>query len=137
MTWPALSRSASRPITAFKLLSAPAGRSCLGGAAAVAAWLAAAWLTAARPDLPDTDWAYTRELASLFVVCAVTLACVDLAGICLAALRRLRRAAPWLLALGLFFLAWEAATAKYGLLPLPFFPPPQAILEVLIDDWPR
>jgi hypothetical protein len=28
---------------------------------------------------------------------------------------------------------WEAA-AKYGLLPLPFFPPPQAILEVLVEQ---
>jgi NitT/TauT family transport system permease protein len=105
--------------------------------AAAAAWLAAAWLTAAWPDRPDTDWTYTRELAGLFAVCAVALAGVSLAGIRIAALRRLRRAAPWLLALALFFLVWEAVTAKYGVLPLPFFPPPQAILEVLIEDWPR
>jgi NitT/TauT family transport system permease protein len=124
-------------MAALRLLSVPAVRSCLGGLAAAAAWLAAAWLTAAWPDRPDTDWAYTRELADLFAVCAVALAGVSLAGIRIAAFRRLRRAAPWLLALALFFLAWEAATAKYGLLPLPFFPPPQAILEVLIEDWPR
>jgi NitT/TauT family transport system permease protein len=29
---------------------------------------------------------------------------------------------------------WEAVTAKLGLLPLPFFPPPQGLLEVVIDD---
>ena len=29
------------------------------------------------------------------------------------------------------------ATAKLGLLPLPFFPPPQAILEVVVDDRTR
>jgi NitT/TauT family transport system permease protein len=124
-------------MVAFRLLSAPAGKSCLGGLAAAAAWLAAAWLTAAWQDRPDTDWAYTGELAALFAACAVALACVSLAGILIVGLRRLRRAAPWLLALALFFLAWEAATAKWGLLPLPFFPPPQAILEVLIEDWPR
>jgi NitT/TauT family transport system permease protein len=44
------------------------------------------------------------------------------------------RLSPWLIALALFFAAWEAVTAKFGLLPLPFFPPPQAILEVVIDD---
>jgi NitT/TauT family transport system permease protein len=30
--------------------------------------------------------------------------------------------------------AWEVVTAKLGLLPLPFFPPPQVLLEVVIDD---
>jgi len=44
---------------------------------------------------------------------------------------------PWLLALALFLAAWEAVTAKLGMLPLPFFPPPQAIVEVVIDDWER
>ena len=47
------------------------------------------------------------------------------------------RLAPWLIALALFLAAWEAVTAKLGLLPLPFFPPPQAILEVVIDDRTR
>jgi hypothetical protein len=32
-------------------------------------------------------------------------------------LRPLWRSAPWLLALALFMIAWEATTAKYGLLP--------------------
>ena len=41
------------------------------------------------------------------------------------------------MALALFLAAWEVVTAKLGLLPLPFFPPPQAILEVVIDDWAR
>src|SRR5207237_6494471 len=51
-----------------------------------------------------------------------------------AGLHRVHRLSPWLIALALFFAAWEAVTAKFGLLPLPFFPPPQAILEVVIDD---
>jgi NitT/TauT family transport system permease protein len=124
-------------MAAFRLLSAPAWRSCVGGLAAATVWLVAAWVTAVWPDRPDTDWAYTGKLAAIFVVCAVAVTCVSLAGIRFGTLRSLRRSAPWLLALALFLLAWEAATAKYGLLPLPFFPPPQAILEVLIDDWVR
>ncbi len=124
-------------MAAFRLLSAPAWRSCIGGLAAAAAWLVAAWVTAVWPDRPDTDWAYTGRLAAIFAMCAVAVALVSLAGIRFSTLRPMRRSAPWLLALALFLLAWEAATAKYGLLPLPFFPPPQAILEVLIDDWAR
>ncbi|KAB1071739.1 ABC transporter permease [Methylobacterium planeticum] len=50
---------------------------------------------------------------------------------------RLRHWAPWIGVLGLAFLAWELVTAKLELLPMPFFPPPQAILEVFLDDWAR
>ena len=50
---------------------------------------------------------------------------------------RLRRFTPWLLALGLFFVLWQATTAKFALLPQPFFPPPHALLEVFVDDWPK
>jgi NitT/TauT family transport system permease protein len=42
-----------------------------------------------------------------------------------------------LLALGLFLTLWEVATAKFAWLPLPFFPPPQAIIEVYTDDLPK
>lgn len=33
-------------------------------------------------------------------------------------------------------LAWELVTLKFGLLPLPFFPSPGAVFNVLITDWP-
>jgi NitT/TauT family transport system permease protein len=59
------------------------------------------------------------------------------AGVWFAGLQRVRRASPWLIALALYVAAWETVTAKLGLLPLPFFPPPQAILEVVIDDRAR
>ena len=49
----------------------------------------------------------------------------------------LQTRAPWLLALGLFLTLWEVATAKFAWLPLPFFPPPQAIIEVYTDDLPK
>jgi NitT/TauT family transport system permease protein len=41
------------------------------------------------------------------------------------------------LALGLFLTLWEVATAKLAWLPLPFFPPPQSIIEVYTDDLPK
>ncbi len=50
---------------------------------------------------------------------------------------RLGRLAPWLIVLALVLAAWEAATAKLDLLPLPFFPSPQAFVEVYTDDWQR
>ncbi|AYO83151.1 ABC transporter permease [Methylobacterium brachiatum] len=50
---------------------------------------------------------------------------------------RLRHWSPWLVALAVALLAWELVTAKFDLLPMPFFPPPQAILEVFLDDWPK
>jgi NitT/TauT family transport system permease protein len=39
-----------------------------------------------------------------------------------------------MLALALLFGGWETVTAKLGILPMPFFPPPQALLEVVVDD---
>jgi NitT/TauT family transport system permease protein len=51
--------------------------------------------------------------------------------------QRVRSIAPWLSVLAVFTAVWEVVTAKLGLLPMPFFPPPQAILEVVVDDWAR
>ncbi len=47
------------------------------------------------------------------------------------------RAAPWLVVLAIALAAWEIVTAKLDLLPLPFFPSPQAFVEVYTDDWRR
>ena len=112
-------------------------RSRLGGGVAVAAWLAAALLTGLRPDLPESDWAYTGDLAIAQGAIAVAIALATIAGPRFAGFRRLQMVAPWLVALAVFFATWEAITAKLGLLPLPFFPPPQAILEVVLEDGTR
>ena len=104
---------------------------------AAAAWSAAAALTALWPDRPESDWAYTSDFAVICGALTVALALAAFAGVCFAVLQRLQRLSPWLLALALFLAAWEAVTAKLGMLPLPFFPPPQAIVEVVIDDWER
>ena len=94
-------------------------------------------LTAFWPDKLESDWAYTSDLAVTCGALAVALGLAAFAGVRFAVCQRLQRLSPWLLALALFLAAWEAVTAKLGLLPLPFFPPPQAIVEVLIDDWER
>jgi NitT/TauT family transport system permease protein len=114
-----------------------AARSSVGILAAASAWLAAAFLAAFWPDKPESDWAYTGEFAALCAAVALALGLAAIAGVRFAGMQRVRRAAPWLSALAGFMAAWEAVTAKLGWLPLPFFPPPQAILEVLIDDWAR
>ena len=129
-----LNEVASGPKPVVGSLASPAARSLIGGLAAAAAWLAVAALIAYWPDKPDSDWAYTDDFAALSGALAVALAFAAFAGVWYAGLQRVRRLAPWLIALALFFAAWEAVTAKLGLLPLPFFPPPQAILEVVVDD---
>jgi NitT/TauT family transport system permease protein len=88
---------------------------------------------------PDVgDWSRTQEVAdAAFIISA---------GICVATLvadrlgrfgAGLKVRAPWLLVLGLFLTLWEVATGKFAWLPLPFFPPPQAIIEVYTDDLPK
>lgn len=99
-----------------------------------AAWIGVALLTALWPDQPETEWDYTVELAAAFGALGIALASAALADHWVACLPRLHRAAPWMLALALLFGAWETITAKLGLLPMPFFPPPQALLEVVVDD---
>ena len=127
----------SGPKPALGFLASPAARSLIGGLAAAAAWLAVAALITYWPDKPDSDWDYTDDLAALCGALAIALALAVFSGVWFAGLQRARRLAPWLVALALFLAAWEAVTAKLGWLPLPFFPPPQAILEVVIDDRAR
>jgi NitT/TauT family transport system permease protein len=84
------------------------------------------------------DWSRTHGLAvSAFIVAGVIFA-ATLSGSLLGRFEAgLRKRAPWLLVLGLFLTLWEVATAKFAWLPLPFFPPPQAIIEVYTDDLPK
>jgi NitT/TauT family transport system permease protein len=104
---------------------------------AATAWLGVAVLTAFWSDTPESDWAYTDDLAAACGVLAFAILQAGFAGVRFPGLHNVQRLSPWLIVLALFFAAWEAVTAKLGLLPLPFFPPPQAILEVVIDDRAR
>ena len=127
------------------------GRHASGSrAAAISDWLkssgigiaaAFAWTSFGVSSLwwPDVgDWSRTHALGiAAFVVAAAALFGTLGADFLGAAGPALRRRAPWLVALGLFLTVWELATAKFAWLPLPFFPPPQAILEVYTDDLPK
>jgi NitT/TauT family transport system permease protein len=99
----------------------------------IAAWLLFAGITAYWPQ--QQDFERTREFAALafgfaglLAVGAVFGAKIDRFG------ARLRRAEPWLIVLAFLGIAWELVTAKFALLPPPFFMPPQSILEVYIDE---
>ncbi len=118
--------------------------------AAALLWFAASGVTALWPDAADSvdavAWERTGEFASLLVVAAGLLALVaSLTAVIRPAPRSrlgsfiagLSASVPWLIALALGVIAWEILTVKLGLLPRPFFVPPQALLEVYLDDWPR
>lgn len=99
------------------------------------------WLTAGAYAglVPDADdFAYTREFAIGLAAIGGLLVLAALAGpVAGLRLKALRHWGPWLLVLPLGLVAWEAVTAKLELLPRPFFVPPQALLEVYLDDWPK
>jgi NitT/TauT family transport system permease protein len=84
------------------------------------------------------DWSRTHELAiSAFVIAGGILAATWSGRLLGRFGTGLQKRAPWLLVLGLFLTLWEVATAKFAWLPLPFFPPPQAVVEVYTDDLPK
>jgi NitT/TauT family transport system permease protein len=101
---------------------------------AAAAWLVVALLTALWPEQAATDWEYTGHLAAAFAALGGVLALASITDLLFACPPPIKRLAPWMLALALLLGAWETVTAKLGLLPMPFFPPPQALLEVVVDD---
>src|SRR5438874_10288589 len=127
MTSAAAGEAPSGPIPAPGFLARSAVRSLVGGLVAAAVWLGVAVLTAFWPDTPESDWAYTGDFAIACGALALAVALAGFAGVRFARLHRVQRLSPWLITLALFLAAWEAVTAKLGLLPLPFFPPPQAI----------
>jgi NitT/TauT family transport system permease protein len=104
------------------------------GLAAAAAWLAAAVVTRAWPDV--FHWKSTATTA--WIEGGITLSLAALAPI-VHRLGRLGRVllwyGPWILALGVVFVLWEAVVAKLGWLPRPFFAPPQALLDAYVSDW--
>jgi NitT/TauT family transport system permease protein len=104
-----------------------------GGVAAVT-WLVASAVTQRWPD--DGDVGPTNLLATCMAVIGLLLLGTTLASRYVA-LPRLLRTGPWLVVLALLFGAWEVASAKLNLLPRPFFAPPQSLLEVYTEDWPR
>lgn len=106
------------------------------GVLASAAWIAFGLSCLWWEDVGD--WSRTHSLGiAAFIVAAVALFGTVGADYLGSAGRGLRKRAPWLVALASFLTLWEVATAKFAWLPLPFFPPPQSIIEVYTDDLPK
>ncbi|GJE48686.1 hypothetical protein GOFOIKOB_1718 [Methylobacterium tardum] len=120
------------PLRTARALPVPPLRALGAGAA----WLAVALATFLLPeagDFPETT-RFAAVALGIGVALPVLATIADrLGGLGI----RLVYWTPWLTALGVAFLTWELVTAKFDLLPMPFFPPPQAILEVFIGDWPK
>ena len=111
-------------------------RASAAGIAAAIAWIAFALACLIPEDVGD--WSRTHALGiSAFVIAAIALVGTLGADRLGRAGAAVRQRAPWLAALGLLLTLWELATAKFAWLPLPFFPPPQAIIEVYTDDLPK
>lgn len=108
------------------------------GALAGLAWLALGALTWWWPnkEIGFSDWAYTQEFGWLSIVLGAALL---LAAVLPKAplVAWLRPGGAWLLALPAALALWQVLTAKLGVLPPPFFAPPQSLIEVYLDDFDR
>jgi NitT/TauT family transport system permease protein len=99
-------------------------------------WLAVAAITYYLPDQGDYGRAPEFAIASggfAAVLTGAGVASLWHEGIA----QKVRHAAPWALVSGLFVTAWEVLSAKTGILPQPFFPPPHGLLEAFADDYAR
>jgi len=105
------------------------------GLFAAGPWLAAGALTLLWPDLGH--WSRTSLLAGIEVAVAIGLTLLATLGAKSALLSRVAPLGRWFCALAALLTVWEVLTAKTGILPLPFFPPAQSILEVYTDDSSR
>jgi len=118
-------------------LNTPANPFWLQGLLAAAFWLATALLVVYVPNA-SRSWPMTQGLANL---CLIVTGLIVLAVILRRWSRplavRTARLGPWLIALPLLLSVWELLTAKLAWLPVPFFAPPQALLDVYLDDWRR
>ena len=109
----------------------------VSGVVAPAAWIAAAALVAWWPNA-TRHWPKTQGLANVCLgIAALIILAVILGRWSERLARPMRSSGAWLIALPLALSIWELLTAKLGWLPVPFFAPPQALLDVYVDDWPR
>jgi NitT/TauT family transport system permease protein len=105
------------------------------GFIAATLWLGAAAVTWGWPDL--THWSRTRLFAGTEFGIGISLALLAAFASGTPLVVRVSPFGRWLSALAIAFTGWEVLTAKTGILPLPFFPPAQSILEVYTDDSSR
>jgi NitT/TauT family transport system permease protein len=109
----------------------------LVGLLSASAWFAAAMVIGGLPDIDDFE--RTDLLARLAAGLSglLFLVAVGSGVIRFTIPAKLRGTGPWLLLLAVALTAWELVTAKFVILPRPFFASPQALLEVFTDDYPR
>ncbi|WP_432239758.1 ABC transporter permease [Herbaspirillum robiniae] len=132
----------SLPRRALLAATSPAPRAALWrtGLLATVVWLALGALVLKWPnkEVGFSDWAYTDEFGYAALAAAALLAVLSLGGqLTERATELLRPAGQWLVVLPLLIGVWEILTAKLGVLPTPFFAPPQSLIEVYAEDWPR
>ncbi len=107
------------------------------GLFAAIGWGAAAAIIQFMPDIDDFE--RTELLAKIAAGIAFLLLAAALGESVLrtALPSKLRTAGAWLLLLSVVLIGWELVTAKFLILPRPFFAAPQALLEVFTDDYAR
>jgi NitT/TauT family transport system permease protein len=135
----------TQPARVSAASSSAAGTSLLPAGLAALAWLASAGLTRWWPDADE--WPYTGHLIVLKLVLALTALLIGVAArrsllarqpdAAQSRAERWLKTMPWLVALAVGVTAWEVLTAKLEWLPRPFFAPPQALIAVYFDDFPR
>jgi NitT/TauT family transport system permease protein len=120
-----------------EVASAPRRAIWTSGSVAAGLWLAAAAITFLLPDIDDFE--RTTLLAQLMAGLGGGLALLALGSRILGTSppARIRHVGPWLVVLAAAFAAWELVTAKFAVLPRPFFASPQALLEVFTDDYAK
>jgi NitT/TauT family transport system permease protein len=92
--------------------------------------------TAVTLFVPDYRPLYTTVQVGAITagITALLLAAALLGTIRPAVRATVREGAPWFLVLSILALAWQLTTAKQKLLPMPYFPPPQSILDAFESD---
>lgn len=113
------------------------------GLAAGLVWIGFGLLTLLLPNKVAgfiSEWRFTRELGIASIAAGLLLLATStlwVQRLRLLPLERLRPAGRWLVAIPVVLAAWQYLTAKTAILPVPFFAPPQSLIEVYVDDWPR
>lgn len=119
---------------------APDARGWLWAGVALLGWALFAAISYGVPDKVSgfAEPLFARQTSIGFILWALLLIAVAGVSVVQPGLRRrFLHAAPWLTVLALFFTLWEVATAKTGLLPVPFFMPPNSLVEVYALDHAR
>jgi NitT/TauT family transport system permease protein len=107
------------------------------GLVAAAVWFAAALVIGGLPDIDDFERTGLLARIAAGVAALLLLSAVGERVLRFTIPEKLRGTGPWLLFLAVALTAWELVTAKFAVLPRPFFASPQALLEVFTDDYAR